>query len=929
MTPLVVHCKEEKFDVFIGRPSKWGNPYSRHPDNPAFLVASREEAIAKYEEWLRANPQLVEDAKRELRGKRLGCFCAPLACHGDVLVRIANAEAPQSIIKPSTYDPVAYGARCDICPAKDRVVVPPTWANGKPRLVIVGEKPGRRELFVGRSFVGPSGKLLDRALRDAGIDRDACHVTNACLCVPKYEHEEALATACCAPRLAAEVAPLDAPIVALGKEAARSVLGVKSILLARGFVWKAQEIDEKKLKAAAKKAADDGDGSLAAINDLHLEARRHYAGKTVLPTLHPAFILRAPTWGPVLALDMRRAARVAEAHPHPIPLADDGYYSVVGDAKGLEQALSSFGPTVATDVETDGVDPLKCKLLCVGISDGKRTVVAYPYRRAMGEVIRNAFAERTVVTHNGPAFDHLVLQRYGITVNKWEDTLLAHHAFASHLPQRLDHVVSEYCDASPWKVKHGKRGAAEEKGASPWQLGGEELCLYNNKDVRLTIKAWFAMQPDLEVERSVYEFDKQMARLCQEMQRAGIRLDETRRVELSLALKRRAAGLLGDMRKRLNNPLFHPAKLGDVRKALFGRLKAPKLHLTESGLLSTSSATLEALKESESKAGMLAKLILEWRGVAKARSTFVEGVDPGRDHRVHASWRAHGTATGRPATRGPNLLNLPRYDAAHIEAHVRDMYVAKPGCEFVYFDLRQAEMHMAANVAGDEAFIATCQKDVHTGNALVLFPDAEERLTRDPKGKDCPVHGEGLKKAVCNCGKLFRDIAKNAGFAVTYYAMAETVFAFLRSQGFDVTMDAVDAMLRRMKQTYWRYFEFVEENIRFVAKHGFLRTPVLGRIRWLGQYASPSEVANTPVQAGVADIMGLRLQTLDTMKPSPRCRLIVYAYDAAIYECPKKEADAMDEAIVEVWKKPVTLTSNGRTWVQPIDRKRATRWSEL
>lgn len=90
MKRLVVHCKRAPHDVYIGRPSPWGNPFSHLTTSAArFRVATREEAIRKYEAWLRDQPELVERAKRELRGKVLGCWCAPLPCHGDVLARVA------------------------------------------------------------------------------------------------------------------------------------------------------------------------------------------------------------------------------------------------------------------------------------------------------------------------------------------------------------------------------------------------------------------------------------------------------------------------------------------------------------------------------------------------------------------------------------------------------------------------------------------------------------------------------------------------------------------------------------------------------------------------------------------------------------------------------------------------------------------------
>lgn len=88
---MVVHCKRSKYDVYIGRPSIWGNPFSHKSGTLAkYKCATREEAIEKYTDWLLTQPELIEKAKSELKGKVLGCWCSPNACHGDILAAIAN-----------------------------------------------------------------------------------------------------------------------------------------------------------------------------------------------------------------------------------------------------------------------------------------------------------------------------------------------------------------------------------------------------------------------------------------------------------------------------------------------------------------------------------------------------------------------------------------------------------------------------------------------------------------------------------------------------------------------------------------------------------------------------------------------------------------------------------------------------------------------
>lgn len=96
----VVHCKKEQHDVYIGRPSKWGNMYTHLPessDRRVFLrhVETREIAIEKFEEWARLrwkymNDAFVEEYLKPIAGKVLGCWCAPKPCHGDVWIKLCR-----------------------------------------------------------------------------------------------------------------------------------------------------------------------------------------------------------------------------------------------------------------------------------------------------------------------------------------------------------------------------------------------------------------------------------------------------------------------------------------------------------------------------------------------------------------------------------------------------------------------------------------------------------------------------------------------------------------------------------------------------------------------------------------------------------------------------------------------------------------------
>lgn len=309
---------------------------------------------------------------------------------------------------------MARGARCDLCPLKGRPVIPPTPA-ASPRLVIVGEMPSKHDEEAGALLTSgsQSGRLLDGALRENGIkNRTEIHVTTAALCRGETDKDNWQAALCCVPRLLGEVrATFDTngrpiPALALGKSATHSLLGTKKLLYARGFVWHAAEIEPAAIRAA-KKAEK---GKVAAILAAgHLEGRSLLTGRVVFPTLAPGFILKAETWTPVWRIDLRRALRWAFIGPS--SLEDAGALRV----GGLE-VLEGLDSIASLDIETDGVKPLECNILCVGVADSSgQAAVIYPWRRRLASGLSQWLRTRKqVVAHNGRAFDEIVLANHGV-----------------------------------------------------------------------------------------------------------------------------------------------------------------------------------------------------------------------------------------------------------------------------------------------------------------------------------------------------------------------------------------------------------------------------------------------------------------------------------------------------------------------------------
>lgn len=304
-------------------------------------------------------------------------------------------------------DAKAAGARCDICPNSKGQLVSPAAPSGKVSLIIVGEHPTRVDEKMNAPFSGAPGHFLDdRLRRDAKLSRNSAHVTNAALCRGDSDDDNERAAECCAPRLLSEVSNLssEAPILALGKLAIRSLLGVRNILVARGFIWTAPLIEESRVKAAFKSKQD------GILKGDTLRARQLLVARTVLPSIAPSFVLRADTWKPISEVDFRRVGRVVRGEVR-APYEDQVSYAVGGP-----WLLDSLQYLVSCDIETDGIKPLECNILSVGLADTRgRVVEIWPWDDSYAkELSRFAKKCEQIVFHNGQNFDLLVLENHGV-----------------------------------------------------------------------------------------------------------------------------------------------------------------------------------------------------------------------------------------------------------------------------------------------------------------------------------------------------------------------------------------------------------------------------------------------------------------------------------------------------------------------------------
>ncbi|MGQ9697164.1 MAG: DNA polymerase [Armatimonadota bacterium] len=574
----------------------------------------------------------------------------------------------------------------------------PGEGPGRAGIVLVGEAPGEQEMRVKRPFVGVAGKLLDRALAEAGLVREGCYITNACLCRPPNNRAPHLKEIrACRDRLFQEIRQRSPKIVVLlGGTAAKAVLGVGNIGEMRGAVLPCKELDMQ-----------------------------------VIVTYHPAAALyggKEPGAQYVdLVRDLRRARRIlngVEVLVAPpveyVEVADDDMFdALIERLRGVDR--------VAVDVEnaSDG------RLLCVGLSwtPGRSTVVTEEILRDPDKIARldEALSHVGLIAHNGK-YDLRVMRENGFQKvgGLAFDTMLANYM--------LDERTGEHSlKTLAWRRLGVPRYDAE---VAIYTTKGMENCPrqalyhYNACDVAYTLLLAddLGRELDADAQRVLYDTLLPASDALLEMELCGIAvdaayLDELRKtLEADLEQKRRE---LCEVAGRE----FNPNSPAQVRHVLYHDLGLPIVVTANRVAMDTREETLRQLRGVHP----IIDKVLEYRKQQKFYSTYVcpllEYASTG-DGRVHTTFKLSGTRTGRLSSASPNLQNIGRDPVA------RNIFVATPGYTLVEADYSQLEVRVVAYLSQDPVLLEAVQStDIHTRTASMMFNAPPDQVTKELRSK--------------------------------------------------------------------------------------------------------------------------------------------------------------------------------------------------
>ena len=319
-------------------------------------------------------------------------------------------------------------------------------------------------------------------------------------------------------------------------------------------------------------------------------------------------------------------------------------------------------------------------------------------------------------------FDWQIFAQRGIEIFPFDDTMLMSYVLdAGRTAHGMDAQSERWLNHKT--IHYGEVAGTGKAQICFDQVSIEKATEYAAEDADVTLRLWEVLKPQLVANRmsTVYEtLERPLIAVLARMERRGISIDRQVLSRLSGEFAQRAGGLEEEIKALAGEPLNpgSPKQLGDI---LFGKLGLPGGRKTKTGAWSTSASVLEDLAEQGNE---LSQKILDWRQVAKLRSTYTDAL-PGfvnpRTRRVHTGYALAATTTGRLSSSEPNLQNIPiRTEEGR---KIRRAFITDPGFKLVSADYSQIELRLLAEIADIAALKQAFRDglDIHAMTASEMF----------------------------------------------------------------------------------------------------------------------------------------------------------------------------------------------------------------
>ena len=636
------------------------------------------------------------------------------------------------------------------------------------------------------------------------------------------------------------------------------------------------------------------------VDDLR-ELYRRYEFNAALKELDAAATPAGPDLLAAAEPPPRREFGVRGIAPPPVVDADPelsgaGEYEQVTTQERLDAWLAKLNAAelVAFDTETSSLDPMLAQIIGVSFAvaprEGAYVPLAHDYPGAPAQLDRaQVLAQLAPLLEDaGKAkvgqhakYDMNVLSTHGVTMRGIaHDTMLESYVLNSTASRHdMDTLAKRHLG---YETIHYEDVAGKGAKQIPFsQVDLDTASRYAAEDADVTLRLHRALWPRLEAApglRFVYEtIEMPLVPVLARMEQRGVLID-------TAALKRQSHELakrMHELTERAHAIAGHAFSLDSTKQLgaiLFDEMKLPVVVKTPGGQPSTNEEALEAIADQHE----LPRVILDYRSLAKLRSTYTEkladNVNP-HTGRVHTSYGQATAATGRLSSSDPNLQNIPiRTEEGR---RIRQAFVAPGGWKMVAADYSQIELRIMAHLSGDPGLLAAFHgnQDVHRATAAEVFGVPLDQV--DPNQ---------------------RRAAKAINFGLMYGMSA---FGLARQLGV-ARGEAQDYMARYFAR-YPGVQAFMEETREKARRDGYVETLFGRRLhldyiqsRNAAQRAGAERAAiNAPMQGTAADIIKRAMIAVDAwlQERQDSARMLMQVHDELVFEV---REDAVDATIAGV-----------------------------
>lgn len=574
-------------------------------------------------------------------------------------------------------------------------------------------------------------------------------------------------------------------------------------------------------------------------------------------------------------------------------------YRLVENASQLREVVAEVGKydEFCFDTETTGFDIFNDRI--VGMSLAVKPFEAWyiPFKEEntaeYTQIVRPLFEDEGIAKiGQNIKFDLMVLRRLGLDIRgRKYDTMILHYLLDPESRHNMNALSEKYLNYKPIEIETliGKGS----KQLTMDLVNVERVKEYAAEDADVTLQLKHVLYPQVEkigLQHLYFEVEEPMIAVLADIEMAGVRIDSGALAEYSVELSRRLAELEAAIRAEAGESTLNINSARQLGEVLFAKMRiAEKPKMTKTKQFCTDEDYLQTFARKH----RIVDLILEYRGVKKLLSTYVEALPQLVNRttgRIHTSFNQAVTATGRLSSTNPNLQNIPVRE--EMGRRIRRAFIPSDSDHLLLSaDYSQVELRLMAHLSGDESLIAAFAhgEDIHAATAAKLFNKTLDEVTSEERRR-----------------------AKTANFGIIY-----GISAFGLSQRLEIPRKEAKDIIDGYFESYPKVKEYMDNVVARAKEEGFVST-IFGRRRYLNDISSHNAVArslaernavNAPIQGSAADIMKIAMINVHRRFAAEgiRSKVILQVHDELVVDMLRSEQERVAAIVTECMESAAAL----------------------